>query len=416
LSESAGAFRQVRKEMKSMKISPKAFVIALLLLLSIAFLSGCWGRREPEELVHALILGFDIDNRGLYEVTAQFSNPLTGGGPEAGGAGSGRNGQKSFWTYSAKGSTPFEAIGNMSLSTPRIIRLTHVQLLIFSERLARRGLGPVLDFIEHDHELRLSTSPAVVEGDLKKLLESDLPLENIPSAGLSRLMRLIKFERSATTGDSMLVKLQLLSRPGVEMAISRFKFLELEENSRSTIKPPAALSGDAVFKDDRMVGWFEVKESRGLQWIRGMGRSEPVVLASPQGGPEVTINLFEAKSEIEPVIEDEEVKSIQVMVRAHGSIHSAPGLDLRQPEVVESLRKRLAAALLEDMEASLAKAKEFGVDVFGFGSVVYRKHYPVWERSIGENWPEIFVSMPVDIEVEAIVHRPGMVTKTVKSN
>lgn len=397
-----------------MKVSPKVFTAAILLFLSITVLTGCWGRRDPEELVHALILGFDIDNGGLYEVTAQFSNPLASSSPEAGGGGGG-NGQKAFWTYSAKGNTPFEAIGNMSLATPRIIRLTHVQLLVFSEKLARRGLGPVLDFIEHDHELRLSTSPAVVEGDLRKLLESDLPLENIPSAGLSRLLRMIKFERSATTGDSMLVKLQHLSRPGVEMAISRIKFLEPEENSRSTVKPPAALSGDAVFKNDRMMGWFEVKESRGLQWLRGMGRAEPVVLVSPQGGPGVAINLFEAESEIKPVIVNEEVKSIQVMVRTHGSIHSAPDLDLRQPEIIESLRERLAAVMLEDMEASLAKAKEFGVDVFGFGSAIYRNHYPVWERRIGENWPEIFVSMPVDIEVEAVIHRPGMVTKTVKS-
>ena len=404
----------------------------IMLFLVAILLTGCWDRREPEELVPVLALGFDMDEEGFYEVVAQLSNPSAiggggaGGDPTGGTAGGGRGTKRTFWTHSVKGHTPFEAIRNLALTTTRLISLSHLEFLLLSEKLARHGIGPIIDLFERERQLRLSVHVAIVEGDLKELLDAEFPLEMTAAMGLSRLFRLLRAERSVITEGPLLAKIVLLERPGEEMTLPRVKLLQSEGPNRSkgsspspspvtSPGPPAEVSGGAAFRGEKMVGWLDIREARGWNWITGRGQRGPILVKTPGVEGLVTIDLLGAKSTVEPVVEGDRIR-MRVKVKAWGRVQDQTTpegdgrtLDLRDPEAIRSLRRRFSAVLRNDMEMAIARAQELGSDIFGFGNAVYRKHPRVWKEFAAERWDEIFKTIPVDITVETVVVRPGLV-------
>lgn len=398
--------------------------MTLVLSLVTFLLTGCWDGREPQELMHAVLLAFDIDDQGNYEAIIQFPGPGTaaGGGGEGGGAGGGGR-RTPFTTNSAKGPTPFAAIRNLSSTTSRLISLSHLRMLLISERLARHGIGAIVDLLEKDRELRLSLHAAVVEGDLKRLFTAPFPLESTPAMGLERLVRLMKYERSITPDAPFLEKLGELARPGEEMLLSRIQALPAgspateeaapsEGSQAGSQRPTALAAGGAVFQGEKMVGWFDTDATRGYMLIRGKARRDSVVVKSPDGEGYIAIDVFKSKATLEPVVEDGKV-SMQVKIMVHGRIQdqtslggNLSGLDLQNPQVLALLKNNLAEAISNYAELSLARARELRVDVFGFGNAVYRKYPYQWEK-IGQYWPEIFPNVPVDITVKAVINRPG---------
>ena len=75
-----------------------------------------------------------------------------------------------------------------------------------------------------------------------------------------------------------------------------------------------------------------------------------------------------------------------------------------------SLNQRLAQVIKNDIKSSINKAQKLQTDIFGFGNAFYRLKYDVW-KEMEESWPQIFATLPVDIEVKAVVKRMGMINK-----
>jgi spore germination protein KC len=401
----------------------------IIVFLGLILLPGCWDRREPQEIAHGLLLGLDIDERGFYEAIVQYSNPSVsvgqdGGGGGGGGGASGGAAKRPFWTSSTKGHTPFEAVRNLALTTTRTTMLTHVQVLLVSEGLARHGIGPVIDLFARDRELRLTVQAAVVDGDIQKVMKADFPIEATPSSALDRLLRLTKSERGVTAGGPFLRKIIEFSRPGEEMTLSKIQVLQSKSkggggsaSGASTMgsdKSPVKISGGAAFREDKMVGWLDNREMKGWNWIRGTVLRGPIMVSSPTGDGFVNIDVLKATSVIEPVIEGVNIK-IRVTVNSLGAIgnltNSKGGflaLDMHDPRVILSLRRRYSEVIRNDIEMAIKRAKELGTDIFGFGNLVYRKRPDIWKKFAKDRWEETFKTLPVEVIVKTEVRRPGL--------
>lgn len=60
--------------------------IAILIVIIMALsLTGCWNRRDPENLAHVHATGLDYDpGTGMYHLTVQMANPVAMGDQDAG--------------------------------------------------------------------------------------------------------------------------------------------------------------------------------------------------------------------------------------------------------------------------------------------------------------------------------------------
>ena len=82
-------------------------------------------------------------------------------------------------------------------------------------------------------------------------------------------------------------------------------------------------------------------------------------------------------------------------------------------EFIDSLNRRMATVIRNEIARSLEKARELESDIFGLGNIIYRTRNEEWKR-LGENWRDIFPGVMVDIEVEAKILRHGLILEPVQ--
>ena len=344
-----------------------------------------------------------------------------------------------FWVNTGRGHTPFEALKDLALTTSRQVNLSHVDVILISEKLARHGIDGVVDLYLRSPDMRLIAEIAVVEGGLKNLLESEIPLEPTPALGLLSMLEFTRQERSQIPRGDFREKLRLISLPGVDPVLVRFTVLEgaqpeaptdsgsTQDQSQSQSqgqgqsrvpKPVVKIHGSAAFHGDRMVGWFENRESVGVNWLLNSISRTIVTVDSPRGGV-ITLELKQSGCQITPVVSGESSAWAQARVGRSESTRSSSShsdhtvFDGDDPEMVKSVTDRVAQAVRHDIELALARARELGVDPFGFGNVIYRKHPQFWSEVVKDRWREMFKTVEVNLEVEVFLRRPGLVTSSI---
>jgi spore germination protein KC len=60
----------------------------------------------------------------------------------------------------------------------------HNRISLLSEEVARKGIYPIMDMVERERQLRTSGHVVIVDGDVKKLMEAEFPLEETGARGL----------------------------------------------------------------------------------------------------------------------------------------------------------------------------------------------------------------------------------------
>lgn len=390
----------------------RGYLIWIILLLLLC--TGCWDRREPENRAYVLATAFGYDEKkDLYKVTVQVATPIASPGEDGGGA------QPAVAIISAKGHTPFEAVRNLTLYMTREPFFAHNKLVIFSQSLAERGIGPVMDYLIREREMRLIAKPLVLEGDnLTRFLRVDVPLEMTPAEGLERQIALSGIERAIFPSRSLTEISTILPFPGREMLIGRAMIHDHEEEDliggSGAIRGIIHLGGGAVFLGDTMQGWFDERATRGWFFIQGrVKRALTNILCPAHDEHPITIEIHEVERKLTPIVEEGQPR-VELLVRAEGRIQnqSCPIGFIKESEMTDSLNRRMAQTIENDIKISIERAQELGADIFGFGNSFYRLLPKEW-KEMKEDWGSIFVNLPIKIEVEAHVRRAGLISKPI---
>ncbi len=414
-------------------IQKKIALLLLITLIAATLLPGCWNRREPENLGLVLAVAFDFDQaRELYQIIVQIADPVAMGEEEAGGGG-----ESPFWVISAFGQTPFEAMKNLGASSSRELFWAHSNVLLLSERLARRGIGDILDLFERERQLRLTTKTAIVEGDMRKLMEADYPLEETGARGLDRQMVTVQFESAIFKDQVLLEVYNILPQPGLELFGGKIEVLldegqgeeagGADDNGDDTNDPemsdpiqqaPARTAGGVLFKGERMLGWATVEQTQGWMLAMGRGGRFVFVIECPgHPGEFLSVEVFTHKGSITPVPAGDAIR-IEVLVEAQGRIQDfgCSGGDLSEDgEYTRTLRQRSAQVVRNRIEDMISRAQELNTDVLGFGNALWRSDPQRW-RQVEERWDELFPDLVVNVEVEFNLVRSGLINRPLPRN
>lgn len=415
----------------------KALVLSLLILAMSLTQPGCWDQQEVERLGIVLATALDQAPDGRVRLTVQTINPkaIAGGG---GGGGGGAPGglTRPFRNRSTEGSTIFDCIRLLSLETPRQIFFAHNQVILISEELARnRGIEELIDFFDRNPQIRRSNWVLISRSDISSVLE--LPGEiTVPAsqriAGIIREQRLSSYFPATQLGDF----LESLESEGSEAIAAGIQVEPSESEVRDRIARDSPggirremaigdeikVGGTAVFSGNKMVGWLDERESRGLLWVRGKVKGGVITVPCTSGGggggeeKRFAMEILHSDAKIEPKLTDGEL-SITVKVNADTNIQEAECQEeLDKPETIKTIEQALSGAIRGEVEAALAKAQhEYRSDVFGFGEAVHRKYPGLWKES-KDNWKEIYPELPVYVEVEAKIARTGLISKPVQAH
>ncbi|MEW5761609.1 MAG: Ger(x)C family spore germination protein [Bacillota bacterium] len=401
------------------RIKVKTLLPAVLLLALLV--AGCWDLREVEDLGYVLATAIDRAPGNRVKVIVQLPNPrvVGGGGPRGAVTPSASVASKPYRNYAGTGATMFDAIRAISQESARRLFFAQNRTVIISERMAREGLREVLDFLSRSVEIRRHlTMVFVVRGDPAQIL--DVPNPHSPMPAL-RIDDIVKWRGQTSRFAPVPLSrfLEFLSLEGAEPYAGVIEAVpnptyRAGQGERDAPEPPRSirLRGAALFRGDRLVGFLNEAETRGLLWALSEVRGAQVVFPLPGGRPgeQGTAEIQRARGKIEPeVIRGRIVMTIKVFTE--GNLAEVEGtLDLSRPEVMEQLDRALAAAIRGEVLAAVEKTQEAGADVFGFGEAFHRKFPREWKR-IKKNWPELFRDLEVRVEVKATIRRTGMIGK-----
>lgn len=377
-------------------------IIILILLL----LSGCWDRRELENLAIVSGLGIDDPEQGEgYQLSFQIVKPaeVRAPGSSSGESGSGSSGSKTVWFLRSEGTTVFDAIRNAHLQSNRRIFLSHNQVVIIGKKVAEDGILPVVDVLIRDPEPRLQQWLLIAQQQAGEILKLQAGVEKISANAIAELMEnyyltsKIKATNLHDFADGLVKKSTSNTLPIIGIK---------EENGEKSF----ILEETGILKEDRLVGYLDKKETRGLLWVLGKVKSGIIVVDLPDNKGKVSLEIMNAKSKVIPEVEDGKIK-IKVEITEEANLGGETSFeDFSSPEALSRLEKLQAKVIEEEIKAALNKAKTYQLDIFGFGESIHRKDHKLW-NAIEENWGEIFSQMEVEMKVKAVIRRMGLITK-----
>ncbi len=380
----------------------------IMICLSILILSGCWNSRELNEIGIAVGLGIDKTDDGQVLVTVQLVNPAEISAKQSGGA------RAPIVTYQEKGDTVFEALRRMTKTVPRKTFFPHLRMLVIGEELAKEGIATSLDLLERDQEFRPDFYVVIAKDhEAQDILDLLVPVEKITAQNL-----FTKLETSAKVwAPTVALKfgnlLNEFTSEGKQPVLSgvQIKGDEIAGKSMENLQtgdPATRLqyTNLAVFKGDRLKGWFDEPQSKGYNYITGNVSSTIVNVPCKDKGS-VSIEILRTKAKVNGKIKDDQ-PIINVHLEAVGNVGEVEcPINLQKSETIKQLENQTEKDIKEKINSSISAAqKEFQLDIFGFGEVIHRKDPSYWSKA-KTDWDNIFSEIKVNVHVKAQIRQTG---------
>lgn len=392
-------------------------LVSLLALVS----AGCWDRVEVNDL--AIISGVALDKAGpnSLQLTVALAVPSRIRPP--GSPGGGGQTLPPTVTVAAQGRTILDAMATMQEKVGRRLFWAHNAVILVGEDLARDGIAPVLDFFTRHRQPRLRTVLAVVPGRARDVLATTPVIE--PSTPMA--LRKISNMRT-TVATSVRDFLRMLLLEGEEPIAPRLEVVHPGVPQPGMLEAPPggptggsplvqreppqpAFTGAALFKGDRLVGFLDAVDTRGVLWLRNELARTTVTVPLGRSGRWVSFELVRASTELKPRFDPGRVTMVARM-SAEGELdENGAGVDASDPAALALLEEALAREIARRTRAAAEKVqRRFRTDVLGFGEAVRRSDPARWKQ-LKERWDAIFPQVGLELHVRAFIRRTGLASK-----
>jgi spore germination protein KC len=383
------------------------FTISMLCLL---MLTGCWSRRELNELLIVLGIGVDWED-GHYVVSYQVVNPSEISSQQK------RGDRPPSTLFQGRGRTLFEAARSVTTEAPRKVYLGHLQMYIIGEEAARRGINELIDVSARDNETRLDFNIIIAKGSkAEDVLKLYTPLEKLPSYSMQQSLQNSEKNWAPTIAVTLDEVINKLSSQGSELALTGIRIIGSPEEGQTKqniekFMPPSRFrySGIAAFKNDRLIGWLNERESRGYTDITN--NLDSTTIAIPCGEQRyLGVEVTSSDSKIKTKVVDGKPE-VQVDIRTEANIveRSCKEFDLSKPETIEQIEAKTKQIVQSNIESAVARAKGMKSDIFGFGTQMEKEHPAFWNQ-VKDRWrDEYFPVIKVDYKIQMFIRNTGTV-------
>ncbi|MGE5675609.1 MAG: Ger(x)C family spore germination protein [Mycobacterium leprae] len=426
----------------------------LLLLCCLPLLiTGCYDRRELEEMAMVLALGLDSGQQSRYAVTAVVAIPSK----MAGGKGGGGEGKPTMLT-TVEAPTVAGAIALLNTYIDRRISLMHLKGLFMAEDLAKESGLTVMDEFVRMREARRTIFYIVIKGKAAKFLDKMNPqLEKDPQRFIEQMTasyqrtgmipaasQIQTFVTTVNTGYAQPLAYYAAIKEGEEGgdkgggdkekgggekgegggtgAVSKTPEGKDPESTRPIDRqfrageiprkggPNLEIIGAAAFRRDRMVGALSGQEMRLVLMLQNRFRRGIVTIPDPATeDAAVSVDLRRGKPTSITVSLGGSRPKIRGVVNLEGEITGMEGvkLDYTEPENQPKLEAALSSKLEGDIAALVKKTQDWNADVMGFGTRVVRQYPTVaaWEAA---DWPNHYKDADIQIDVQVTLRRFGL--------
>ncbi|MBA4494769.1 Ger(x)C family spore germination protein [Paenactinomyces guangxiensis] len=391
----------------------RKLLVWLYMACSLFLSTGCWNHQELDELAIVMAMGIDKGEQKKYRISYQVVNPgeMVQQAP---------NRASPITTYEAEGDTLDEAAQNVSQKLSREIFFAHIHALVIGEEVAREGIEDLFDVVERDPEGRINF-PTFVARDTKavNVISTLSPLEKISGIDLFKKQKITEQTSALALDSSINDVINALHSAGREPTICGMrvagdpKEAGKQENNQMTQTPSQlTINGLAIFKNGKLVGYFDGPMARGLAFIRD--KVKMTVVNEKCGNKRVSIQITDSNTKLSVDMKQNKPE-FTIDIRSEGVLQEVTcrGMDLNNPQTIERLQKKANETIKQEVEAAFSAAQRAKADVLGLGETLHQQKSEVWKQ-YQSIWPGYFPKVKVKIDVKTFIRSPGMRSNSYK--
>ncbi|ACM61819.1 spore germination protein KC [Caldicellulosiruptor bescii] len=370
----------------------KKFVFYLtLILLTLAFLTGCWNRKELNDILIVQAVGIDKNQSGQFKLTYQVLKPKVLKTPTNIPS---SFQQKGVWCFSSTGKSIFDAIRNTTLSSDKKLFFSHNKIIVISEKVAHQGIENVLDIFLRYHEFRPDAYLIVTSDDIEKFLNSNVPIESIPAKELENVIK--NYFANSKTLPISIYEFQKMSNTKSKTAPVPFVTIKspLKQSSQSQMFYVEKM---AVFSNYKLVGYLTHEELRGLLWAAG--KIKRGIYPIKLGKDIFSLELIQSRSNIN--VKRKLGKAFFILqITTETNLGEKYSNSYISSSLVEKTKKEFSKSIRNDVQKVLKKSFELNCDILHLGDIYYSSYKK--PLNFDKN------SISVSIVVKPFIRRFGM--------
>lgn len=383
----------------------------LIPILFIFILTGCWNYRELNDLAIATGIAIDEDVDGI-EVSVLIANAKKA-------QVSTKEGESQTSVYSEKGKTITEALRNINLKFSKEIYIGHLSVIVINEKIAKEGLYPILDyFLREPESSKRFYSIIARDCKAKDVISILSPLESFPSQNLYFNIKNSPNSQGVSPSVTFSKFIENILKPGAEPFLPTViiegdpeEATDSDDLQKSVPSANLKLDTMAIFKDDKLLGYADEDESRGIDLVNE--KVENTTTSFKYNNHYIAINLSEIDIEKYIDIVDDKVTAY-INLKSIASIKEIAGdEDLNNKEIIEDIEKKAEEAIKNIIERGLDCAlKKYRSDIFGFGNLVYKKN-PKYFEKVKYDWDDKLNNLQTIVNVDLKLQTKGSLEQTI---
>jgi spore germination protein KC len=379
----------------------KKLLLVPVLIITIP-LSGCQKnffpiRYEIEQVDVVQVVGVDIsrDDPSLVELTFMSTNQRKAS-TETGG------GEQVVTTVSSTGATVFDAKRKLKAHSDKVVLLSHTQFFIFGEEAAKDDFTKYFDCFLRDSEIRFTPKVYIARGcTAKELMQKTSTGDKYLADRLKNMDHDVQLMSNFRQVNLVEVAGMLDSKTEATV-IPALTCRDTEDEIFTGEKPEkdVVTAGYAVFKDFKLVGYFDEPMSRGYNFLTDNVMSSNYTVKD-QTGMRVELEVTSAKVSLAASFSGETMQGVTYKADVNSIIREQQSReDIYTPASLKSLESQLSEAVRNEMLQIIAKSKEFETDAIGVGQKIELIHPIRWEK-LKSDWNDTFMKLDIQVEVTA---------------
>lgn len=374
------------------------------LILLLPLLSGCYNYRELNELGITTAVSIDYKDNNFY-VIAEVINPI-----KQQDASSSNN--SPFVNYNSSSSSLQDAFRKVVLESPRQLYAAQLEIIVLSEEVVNNHLEEVLEYFARDPESRTEIKIIVAKTeDSTKAITLQTLLTSLSSSNIINSLDL----QSKVLGMSYPVTLnELLNMyidPYLEVVLPSMTLYgnyeigdEKENITTSSPKAIVKIDGSTITKDNKILGYLDLEESKILNLINGKLKETIIKMNYYDGYIIFEPNRIKVSREL-----DIKNNIIKINISGYSKTKEIQSnIDLKDPKEVEKLNKALNMELEKKITDTFNSIREkYDTDVFGFQELYYRTNYKYFKENCTNWYENIYPKIKLEVKANVRLYEKG---------
>ena len=374
------------------------------LILLLPLLSGCYNYRELNELGITTAVSIDYKDNNFY-VIAEVINPI-----KQQDASSSNN--SPFVNYNSSSSSLQDAFRKVVLESPRQLYAAQLEIIVLSEEVVNNHLEEVLEYFARDPEARTEIKIIVAKTeDSTKAITLQTLLTSLSSSNIIKSLDL----QSKVLGMDYPVTLnELLNMyidPYLEVVLPSMTLYgnyeigdEKENITTSSPKAIVKIDGSTITKDNKILGYLDLEESKILNLINGKLKETIIKMNYYDGYIIFEPNRIKVSREL-----DIKNNIIKIDISGYSKTKEIQSnIDLKDPKEVEKLNKALNMELEKKITDTFNSIREkYGTDVFGFQELYYRTNYKYFKENCTNWYEDIYPKIKLEVKANVRLYEKG---------